>query len=72
MEHGVRPDLVPNEAVGEALAQAIIQRGVAGRRVLLLRSGLMRSWLVPADAPPVRVRQVRAPASGGTLANRSK
>ena len=50
MEHGVRPDLVPNEAVGEALAQAIIQRGVAGRRVLLLRSDIARSHLVEALA----------------------
>ncbi|HSW45896.1 MAG TPA: uroporphyrinogen-III synthase [Phycisphaerae bacterium] len=48
VERGIRPDLVPGEAVGEALAEALIQRGVAGQRVLLLRSDLARNYVVDA------------------------
>lgn len=44
-EYGIRPHLVPEEAVGEALADAMIRDGVAGRRVLLLRSEIARSRL---------------------------
>ncbi len=45
---GVQPDLVPQEAVGEALAESMIRAGVAGRRVLLLRSEIARGDLVDA------------------------
>ncbi len=39
-EYGVRADLVPGEATGEALGVAMVERDVAGRRVLLLRGDL--------------------------------
>lgn len=45
---GVQPDLVPREAVGEALAESMIRAGVAGRRVLLLRAEIARGDLVEA------------------------
>jgi uroporphyrinogen III methyltransferase/synthase len=41
-EHGIRPDLVPSEAVGEALAESLISRSVRGRRVLMLRAEVAR------------------------------
>ncbi|MBI4580573.1 MAG: uroporphyrinogen-III C-methyltransferase [Planctomycetes bacterium] len=47
-DHGIRADLVPDEAVGEALADALVQQGVAGRRVLLLRAQIARKSLTAA------------------------
>ncbi len=46
VDYGVRPDLVPGEAVGEALAEALIREGVRGSRVLLLRSDIARRDMV--------------------------
>jgi len=43
--HGIHPELVPGEAVGEDLANELIRRGVAGRRVLLLRAEIARKSL---------------------------
>jgi len=40
--YGVRADLVPPEAVGESLAQSLIDRSVRGRRILLLRAQVSR------------------------------
>jgi len=45
---GIRADLVPDEAVGEALAEAMIREGVAGRDVLLLRAEVARPELPDA------------------------
>ncbi len=47
-EHGINADLVPEEAVGESLASAIIEQGVAGKRILLLRAEVGRKVLVEA------------------------
>jgi uroporphyrinogen III methyltransferase/synthase len=47
-ERGVRPDLVPAEAVGEALSEALIAEGVAEQSVLLLRGDLARRDLPAA------------------------
>ncbi len=47
-ERGVRADLVPGEAVGEALAEAMKREGVAGAKVLLLRSDIARRDIVDA------------------------
>ena len=47
---GIKADLVPGEAVGEALADALIQQGVAGKRVLLLRAEAARKVLTTALA----------------------
>jgi uroporphyrinogen III methyltransferase/synthase len=44
-DHGVRADLVPGEAVGEALAGALIREGIAGKRILLLRAEIARREL---------------------------
>jgi uroporphyrinogen III methyltransferase/synthase len=46
--HGVRPDLVPGEAVGEALAEALIREEMSGARVLLPRSDIARPDIVIA------------------------
>jgi len=43
--HGIHSDLVPGEAVGEALAEALIQQGVSGKRILLLRADRARDRL---------------------------
>jgi len=48
--HGIRADLIPDEAVGEALAEALTQQGVAGKRVLLLRAEVARKTLTTALA----------------------
>lgn len=48
--HGIRADLVPGEAVGEALAEELIQHDVAGRRILLLRAEIARKVLTDALA----------------------
>src|SRR5439155_8493648 len=47
-DHGVRADLTPAEAMGEALAQELTARGVAAQRVLLLRGDLASETLVDA------------------------
>lgn len=44
----IRPDLIPDEAVGEALADALIGQGIAGRRVVLLRAEVARKVLTDA------------------------
>jgi uroporphyrinogen III methyltransferase / synthase len=36
--HGLRADIVPGRSVAESLAEELIKRGVAGRRVLLARA----------------------------------
>ncbi len=43
--HGVRADLVPGEFVGEALAQAIVERSERGARVLIYRAQAARDAL---------------------------
>jgi uroporphyrinogen III methyltransferase/synthase len=43
--HGVQADLVPGEAVGETMAEAMIARNVAGQRILLLRADIARDDL---------------------------
>lgn len=45
-QYGIRADLVPGEAVGEALADALIEGGGAGKRILLLRAEVARRNLV--------------------------
>jgi len=47
-DHGVRPDLIPAEAVGEAMADALIEQGVEGKRVLMLRAQIAREDLPQA------------------------
>ncbi|NLE61868.1 MAG: uroporphyrinogen-III synthase [Planctomycetes bacterium] len=47
-EQGVRPALVPPEAVGESMSQALIERGVRGSRILLLVADIARSQLPDA------------------------
>ncbi len=42
---GVRPDLVPETYVAEALADAMIQQGVKGQRILLTRADIARKAL---------------------------
>lgn len=39
-ERGIRADLIPAEAVGEALAREMASHGIGGQRVLLLRGDL--------------------------------
>jgi uroporphyrinogen III methyltransferase / synthase len=48
--HGIRTDLIPSEAVGEALADQLIEHGVAGKRILLLRAEIARKVLTDALA----------------------
>lgn len=43
--YGIRPDLIPAEAVGESMAEALIRAGVKGRRVLLPRADIGREQL---------------------------
>lgn len=47
-QHGIHPDLIPLEAVGESVAELLIRAGVCGQRVLLLRADIAREQL-PAD-----------------------
>ena len=47
-EHGIRADLIPTEAVGESMADALMSEGVAGQRVLLLRADIARPDLPTA------------------------
>ncbi len=49
-DYGIRAELVPDEAVGEALAEALIAQGVSGRRVLLLRAEAARKSMITALA----------------------
>ena len=46
LSRGVRPDLLPDEAVGESIGAALIAAGVAGHRILLLRADIARPRLV--------------------------
>lgn len=48
MEQGTRPDLVPPEALGESMAQALIQQGVKGSCILLLVADIARTQLPDA------------------------
>ena len=66
-EHGIRADLIPGEAVGEALADALIAQDVRDKRVLLLRAEKARA-IVPhalteagADVDDVAVYKTCAP-----------
>lgn len=43
---GIKADLIPEEAVGEALAAAMVAEGLAGNRVLLLRGDLAGGAMV--------------------------
>lgn len=43
--HGVRPDLVPDRYVAESVAEALIARGIRGRRILLPRAAGAREVL---------------------------
>jgi uroporphyrinogen III methyltransferase/synthase len=45
---GIRADLIPPEAVGESMAEALITAGVRGQRILLLRGDLARPQLPTA------------------------
>lgn len=45
VEYGIRPDLMPKEAVGGSMAQALIRAGVKGRRILLPRADIAREQL---------------------------
>lgn len=47
-DRGIEPDLIPAEAVGESMAEALIGRGIAGRRILLLRADGARPQLPAA------------------------
>lgn len=66
---GIRADLVPGEAVGEALADAVIAMGVKGRRVLLPRADIAREQLpaalraAGADCDEVIVYRTVCPAA---------
>jgi len=42
---GLHVDLLPSEAVGEALAKVLIEQGVSGKRILLLRAERAREVL---------------------------
>jgi len=53
-DYGIRSDLVPDEAVGEALAEALIQQQINGKRILLLRADQAR------DALPMALGQAGA------------
>jgi len=44
-EHGLKPDLVPQEAVGESVAAALIAAGINGKRILLARAEVARPEL---------------------------
>lgn len=44
-EHGIAPDLLPDEAVGEELAAALTATGVKGSRILLPRAEVARPEL---------------------------
>jgi len=46
--YGVRADLVPSEAVGEALGEALVAAGVRWTRILLLRAEVARRQIVEA------------------------
>jgi uroporphyrinogen III methyltransferase/synthase len=43
--HGLRPEVVPGRSVAEALAEELIRRDVAGRRILLARAADARDVL---------------------------
>ncbi|MGQ9648946.1 MAG: uroporphyrinogen-III synthase [Phycisphaerae bacterium] len=45
-ERGARPGLVPPEALGESMAQALIGQGVKGSRILLLVADIARTQLL--------------------------
>lgn len=49
-EHGLRPDLIPEEAVGESVAAALIAAGISGKRILLPRAEVARPELPNALA----------------------
>ncbi len=48
LERGIRADVVPGEAVGEAMAEALLTQGIAGKRVLLLCGDIARPELPAA------------------------
>jgi len=53
-EYGIRPDLLPEEAVGESMADALVRKGVNGQRILLPRADIAREQL------PATLRQAGA------------
>jgi uroporphyrinogen III methyltransferase/synthase len=53
-KYSVKPDLVPPEAVGESLADALIKEGVSRKKVLLLRADIARSRL------PIQLKEAGA------------
>jgi uroporphyrinogen III methyltransferase/synthase len=53
-DYGIRPDLVPTEAVGESMADALLREGVISRRILLPRADIAREQL------PATLRQAGA------------
>jgi uroporphyrinogen III methyltransferase/synthase len=44
-ERGLKPDVVPDESIAEALAAALVERGIAGSRILLARAADAREVL---------------------------
>jgi uroporphyrinogen-III synthase len=48
LEHGIQPDLIPPEAIGESVAEALIATGIRSRRVLLLAADIARPQLAEA------------------------
>jgi uroporphyrinogen III methyltransferase/synthase len=44
-EFGIKPDLLPIEAVGESMADALVSAGVRGMRILLPRADIAREQL---------------------------
>lgn len=47
-KQGIDPDLVPAEAVGESLAEALAERGILKKRILLLRADIAGNQLPAA------------------------
>jgi len=68
-EHGVRPNFVPPEAVGESMAQTLIEEGVKGSLILLLVADIARTQLpdalqaAGAQCDSLAVYRTRRPAA---------
>ncbi len=45
-QHGIRADLLPREFTGDGLAEALLEEGVAGKKILLPRAAKAREVLV--------------------------
>ncbi len=46
--HGISPDLIPEEFTGDGLAAGMVQRGVAGKKILIPRAAVAREILPQA------------------------